>query len=176
MRGTDAGIVGALVIGLWAAACGPSGAAERSGAEGTVAEEGREEAGSVDGPRLSLQVPTPVRAGDPVPIGLRLVNEGGKPLTLELRGRPIAFDIAVEDAEGDQVWRRLEGRTVSAILQVRNLAPGDSLELRETWDQRGDDGTPVGPGTYTVRGSLPTVSRGRLEAPPVELRILPDEG
>lgn len=165
--------LGALLIVVGGLGCGAPGAA--SDEEDAMDREATREA-AADGPRLILDVPAEVRAGRPVPIRLRLVHGGEEPVVLELRGRPIAFDVLVEDAAGNRVWRRLEGRTVSAILQVRTLAPGDSLELRETWDQRGDDGGAVGPGTYTVRGFLPTVSRGRLEATPVQLRIFPPEG
>lgn len=129
-----------------------------------------------DSLRLALELPDSVRAGAAVPIALRVTNAGEEPVRLELRGRPIAFDIVVESSDGSVVWRRLEGRMVTAILQLMTLGPGETLELREEWDQRAGDGTPVDPGAYTVRGRLPAVSPGPLEAPPVALRILPQRG
>lgn len=131
---------------------------------------------SPDSLRLALQVPDTVRAGEAVPITLRLTNAGDEPLELELRGRPIAFDVVVEDARGDVVWRRLEGEMVPAILQVRTLPPGDGLELTAEWDQRDREGEPVPPGVYTLRGTLPEARTGPLETPPATLRVLPPGG
>ena len=177
MKLSPAGGVGALLILLCGSACDAPGTSEREEvAQATVGNTSEGDEGRASGPGLSLEVPDAVDAGQTVAFRLYLTNEGEEQARLELRGRPAAFDIVVQDAGGSRVWRRLEGQTVSAILQVRTLAPGDSLELRETWDQRGPDGTFVEPGTYTVRGYLPTVSRGRLEAPPVEFRILGPDG
>jgi hypothetical protein len=86
--------------------------------------------------RFEIDLPPQVRVGAPVPITLRATNTGAKPLDLYLRGREIAFDITVISEKGGIVWRRLEGRTVPAILQLRTLGPGESLELSDLWDQQ----------------------------------------
>lgn len=130
----------------------------------------------VDSLLLSLEIPGRVRAGEPVPIRLRVTNAGEEPVKLELRGRPVAFEIVVEEAGGSVVWRSLEGRTVSAVLQAVSLMPGESFELEETWDQRTGNGAGIGPGSYIVRGRLPAISPGLLVSPPAELRVLPSEG
>lgn len=131
---------------------------------------------SPDSLRLALEVPDAVRTGETVPIALRLTNAGDEPVRLHLPGRVPVFDVEVEDADGAVVWRRLEGRTVPAILQVRTLAPGDTLELEATWDQRDRDGEPVPPGRYTLRGTLPEARGDPRETPPALLRVLPPEG
>ena len=86
-----------------------------------------------------------------------------RPIELHLQGRTIVFDLTVTRGAA-VVWRRLEGESVPAILQIRMLAPGEVLELKETWDQQ------VGPGEYSVSGEIPT-DRAPLRAGPVPLTI-----
>ncbi len=77
----------------------------------------------------------------------------------------------VRDADAAIVWRRLEGAVIPQILQVRMLAPGQTLVLRDAWDQRTNSGARVAPGRYTVEGALPTDAPLPLRTEPVELRI-----
>jgi Intracellular proteinase inhibitor len=124
-----------------------------------------------DSLRLTLHLPAEVAPGAQVPITLRAENVAGRPLDLYLRGRTAAFDVTVESAAGDTLWRRLEGEVIPAIVQMRTLAPGERLELRATWDQRRRSGVPAGPGDYTVRGALLTDVPEPLRPPPAPLRI-----
>jgi hypothetical protein len=114
-----------------------------------------------------------MRVGERVPVTLRARNIGRAPLELYLQGRPVAFDIIVTREGGSLVWRRLEGQTIPAILQVRTLGAGESLELLDEWDQRANDGALVGPGSYTVEGALLTDSPELLETAGASLLILP---
>src|ERR687894_192618 len=82
---------------------------------------------------LDIIAPATVRVGQPVPITLRLTNSSQKPATIYLQGRPTAFDVTVTRPDGTPVWRRLDGVVVSAILQVRELQPGEVIELSEAW-------------------------------------------
>lgn len=118
---------------------------------------------------VEIVVPRNVAAGQPVPVTLRISNTGDRAIDLYLQGRPIAFDLVVE-REGEVVWRRLEGATVSAILQIRTLPAGEALELKESWTQRDNAGHRVDPGDYTVSGSVLT-DRQPLRAAPAHLRI-----
>jgi hypothetical protein len=138
---------------------------------GTLAEYSM--ASPPDSLRFEIDVPSSAREGEPVPITLRVSNDGSQPIELHLRGRTIAFDIIVAGEDGEVVWRRLEGQTVPAILQVIDLAPGRSLELRDIWSQETNAGEQVGPGLYRVNGALPTGSLRALETPARPLRILP---
>ena len=95
-------------------------------------------------------------------------------MTLYLRGRTIAFDIVVAREDGNVIWRRLEGQFVPAIIQVKELAPGEVLELRGEWNQRTARGRPVGAGLYSVRGELVIGDAPPLATAPVQLRIGPD--
>lgn len=122
---------------------------------------------------LQIVLPDTVRAGEAVPITLRLMNTGQSPATIYLQGRPVAFDIIVSRRDGAAVWRRLEGAVVSAVLQVRSLAPGEVLEFRDSWSQQSNLGKSVGPGEYLVTGVLPTDPPAELRTAPKPLRILP---
>ena len=86
-----------------------------------------------DSLRRELIAPERARAGQPVQIVLRVTNITTRPLELSLQGREIVFDVAVTDPEGHELWRRLEGQNVQAILQLKTLAPGEALELRTAW-------------------------------------------
>jgi hypothetical protein len=121
--------------------------------------------------RLETDVPPEVRVGVPVPITLRAVNTGARPLELYLMGRSPTFDMTIARSDGVVVWRRLEEQTVQAILQLRILAPGETLELRHDWDQRTTRGQPVDAGTYVVRGALLTDAQP-LRTPAAPLRIV----
>lgn len=114
---------------------------------------------------IELDVPDTVDLGRPVPITLRVRNEGGAPAALELTGRPIAFDLTVTRSDGTEVWRRLRGEIVSMVLQVAILQPNEALEFAHTWDQRDDAGRPVRAGSYLVRGELPGPDGTRASEP-----------
>jgi Intracellular proteinase inhibitor len=86
-----------------------------------------------DSLRRELIAPERARAGRPVEIVLRVTNITARPLDLSLQGREIVFDVAVTNPQGGEVWRRLKGQNVQAILQLKTLAPGEALELRSTW-------------------------------------------
>jgi hypothetical protein len=124
--------------------------------------------------RVEIDVPPRVAAGDSVPITLRATNAGTGLLELYLMGRSVTFDITITDSGGRVVWRRLEGETVPAILQVRVMAPGDSLQLDHVWNQQTNRGQSVEPGTYTVTAAIITDAQP-LRTPTAPLRIMPRE-
>jgi Intracellular proteinase inhibitor len=108
-----------------------------------------------------------VAAGAPVPIAIRIANTADRPIELHLQGRTTVFDLIVN--RGDLVvWRRLEGESIPAILQLRMLAPGEVLELKDTWQQVDHAGRRVGPGEYSVTGVVPT-DAAPIRAGPVTL-------
>jgi hypothetical protein len=120
-----------------------------------------------DSMRVEIAAPPSVALGEPVPIAIRIANTADRPIELHLQGRTTVFDLTV--SRGDSVvWRRLEGELSPAILQIRTLAPGEVLELKDTWDQRSNAGGPVGPGTYSVTGLMPT-DAAPIRAGPVTL-------
>jgi hypothetical protein len=122
-----------------------------------------------DSMRVEIVVPPKVAAGVPVPIAIRIGNTTDRPIELHLQGRTIVFDLIV--SRGDAVvWRRLEGESVTAILQLRLLAPGEVLELKDNWQQHDGRGRPIKPGEYSVTGVVPT-DAAPLRAGPVTLTI-----
>ena len=168
------------MLALAAAACGAAASAD---GDSSVARDDPvalppQESGVVTGPtsgapdslRLRLVVPPEARRGEPVPIVLRVENGADRPLELYLRGRTITFDVVVR-AGTDTVWRRLEGEIIPAIVQLRVLAPAETLELRAVWNQQAADGRGVAAGDYTVQGLVLTEHPEPLATPVVPLRI-----
>ena len=123
-----------------------------------------------DSIRFTVVAPDSVRRGAPVPITLRLTNTGDQPLNLYLTGRTITFDIIVTQSDGQVVWRRLDHVASQQILQLKTLAPGETLELQDRWRQRTNAGTSAAAGNYTVTGVIPTDGEP-LRTPPKRLRI-----
>jgi hypothetical protein len=130
------------------------------------------------GSGVQLQLLAPARApqGEAVPFTLRIVNAGDRPATAYFQGRPPAFDLIVHDASGRQVWRRLEGAAVAMVLGVRELAPGESLDLGDVWRQTNSAGLLVPPGRYRLTGLVPGEPDRGLRSPPAELEILRSRG
>jgi Intracellular proteinase inhibitor len=121
--------------------------------------------------RLELELPAEVPLGDSVSFKVRLRNLGEKPAVVYLRGREITFDVVVTRTNGDTVWHRLRGEPVQAIVQVRQLASHEELQLQDLWDQRDGRGRPVRPGDYLVQGMLFTDQPTPLMTPKEALRI-----
>jgi hypothetical protein len=143
-------------------------AALLGGAAGTPATQLGEQADSM---QVKIVVPRTVAAGAPVPIAIHIRNTADRPVELHLQGRTVTFDLTVR--RGDAVvWRRLEGAAVPAILQIRMLAPGEVLELKDTWRQVDSAGAAAGPGDYGVSGTVPT-DGAPLRAGPAPLTITP---
>jgi hypothetical protein len=126
-----------------------------------------------DSVAFRVDVPAAARAGEPVPIVLRLTNRTERPLTFALQGRPLAFDVTVAREDGTVVWRRLAGQVVSAILAVRTLEPAETLTFEAVWNGRTADGAAARPGRYRVTGSLPTDTPTGLTTLPAPLELLP---
>jgi hypothetical protein len=127
-----------------------------------------------DSMKIELVLPDTVRAGEPVPVTLRVVNTGSRHVTLYTQGRPTTFDIVVSRPDHKIVWHRLYHAVVNSILQVRKLAPGEILEFSDSWNQRANGGAAVTPGEYRVTGVLPTNPPDELRSRTAQLRILPD--
>jgi hypothetical protein len=77
----------------------------------------------------------------------------------------------VQDDTGRMVWQRLAGATLLMILGVRQLAPGETLQLEDTWSQQDGAGRPVPPGRYRLIGIVPGEPGRELRSPEVVLEI-----
>jgi hypothetical protein len=157
----------------WLAACGPA-PAPRTVADTPASDRSNMPADrrSNDSLRVVIDAPEDPAPGAPVRIVLRVQNVTDRTLDLYLTGRPTAFDMTVTDASGTVVWRRLEGETIAMAVRIESLPPHGQLEFTHTWDRRSNAGAPVSPGTYTIRGHVPTED-GPLEAPARRLHIRP---
>lgn len=118
-----------------------------------------------DSLRRELVAPARARAGERVDIVLRVTNITTRPLDLSLQGREIVFDVAVTDAQGRELWRRLKGQNVQAILQLKTLAPGEALEVRTEWTP-----PPAARGEHTISADIETDGEPILFRP-VRIRI-----
>ena len=116
-----------------------------------------------DSLRVSIHAPTEVQSGDSLPIELRIENVTASPLTVNLQGRDIVFDVAVSTADGKPVWRRLEGQTTQSILRIETLAAGQVLRLRDAWRA-------AAAGDYRMRGIVPT-DAAPLQTEVVSVRV-----
>jgi hypothetical protein len=122
--------------------------------------------------RLDIEAPQRLPRGEPVPITLIIGNTSDRHVDLYVTGRPVAFDIVITSADGTVVWRRLEGQTVAAILQVLELRPHSTFELRDDWMQRTNKGVAVEPGRYKIVGELIMERQGSLVSRPANLEIV----
>jgi len=144
----------------------------RAGRPGAARADGATTVTDANPFRAELLLEPRARAGEPVRFRLRVENVSGSAADLYLRGRSATFDVVVRRAQGGVVWRRLEGEIIPAIVRLQPLGPGQRLETEAVWDQRGNDGKPVGPGEYVVEGSL-LLEDASLPAPPRPLTIAP---
>lgn len=165
-----------VLLGFLAAACGAAPRESRD-PDMPMDDAAQVRNSTPVGPdRLVLHLELPARAarGAPVPIRLALENRGDAPVTVGLGGRPVAFDFVVARPDGAEVWSRLHGQAIAAVLQERRLAPGEVLHFQDSWDQRDNQGRQVPPGRYLVWGVLPVADQPRGEKTgSVQLVVLP---
>lgn len=109
-----------------------------------------------EGVDVRLVVPDTVAPGEPVPMTIRLTNTSPTVRELYLRGREPICDIVVTDTSGNTVWQLLQGDPIPAILQLRALSPGETLELTHEWNQRTRQGRQAPDGTYWVSAEVLT--------------------
>lgn len=86
----------------------------------------------------------------PVQFSIALQNESDTRRTLQFSSGQ-RFDISVMDAQGKEVWRWSREKFFTMALATIHLAPGERLSYEVDWDQKGNDGEPVPPGSYSAR-------------------------
>lgn len=127
------------------------------------------------GPRsspLSLEVKSPVKASETVPLTLKWKNVEDRPVSLTLGGNP-AYDFVVNRPDGAEVWRWSHGQASQDILESRTVEPGREVVFEAEWPLQDNEGKPVPPGAYSVRGILNTEPPEKLETAPKPLVISP---
>ena len=121
---------------------------------------------------LSLEVKSPVKVGETVLLTLKWKNVEGRPMSLTLGGNP-AYDFVVTGPDGVDLWRWSHGQVSQDILETRTIEPGREVVFKAEWPQRDNQGKPVPPGAYSVRGILNTEPPEKLETALKPLIILP---
>jgi len=127
-----------------------------------------------EGPSLALwlEAKSEVRVGETADLKLKVRNSSDRLVELTLGGRP-AYDFVVTKPDGMEVWSWLHGQVIQDILELKTLNPGEELEFAAEWEQVDNEGNPVPPGTYLVRGVLNTEPPQKLETEPKQLIISP---
>lgn len=144
------------LLALVAGGCGDAGVADCAGSPDTAVGDRGEMPLPVEGVLVRLVIPDAVAPGEMVPMTIRLTNTTSDARALYLRGREVTLDVAITDSAGNEVWRLLPGDPIPAIVQLRTLAAGDTIELRHEWNQVTRQGGRLPDGTYTVRAEVLT--------------------
>jgi hypothetical protein len=124
-----------------------------------------------DSLRVSLGVPESAVQDDIVPVTFRAENISTRTLTMYLLGRTPTLDVRVTNADGVEVWRRLEVELVPSILRVETLQPGGAVIVTEMWGLRTRLGESITPGRYSISAEL-VLESGVLRSGAVSLDIL----
>lgn len=125
--------------------------------------------------RLTLEVPKETQASHRVSLKLRIENISGKVLNLTVGYAP--YDFLVTTLDGMEVWRWSYAKAFPLAAMSLTLQPGEVKEYAEAWDQLDNEGYPVSPGTYTVRGFFRGAQLANLfeteQSGPLQLIIKP---
>ena len=123
---------------------------------------------------LLVEAPQQARIGDPVI--LRLTVESKLGTTAELRGANPAqrYFFTIVDSGEQEVWRSRFGEPILRIEDMWTVAPAQKVVYEETWNTKGNDGRPVPPGVYSVRGFV-GLTGGPATSDPVEITIRPSQ-
>ena len=105
---------------------------------------------------LRLRVEPPqARAGEKVTMRLKVENEGSRPVTLTFPTGQ-RYDFVVMTLDQQVIWVWSHGKQFTQAVNTLTLSPGQEAEFEEEWDQTDNDGNPIRPGTYFVKGILST--------------------
>lgn len=118
----------------------------------------------------TLSVPRNVTADGALTIRLTLVNESTGALDLGLQGNP-PFRFSVAKESGESVWESTYGEAIQQILELRTLAPSDSLMFTSTWNLTDNQGRRVPSGSYVVHGWVELDPPFAARADPARLTI-----
>jgi hypothetical protein len=79
------------------------------------------------------------------------------------------YDFAVTDANGQEIWRWSRRMYFSQVVRQEAMRPNKNWTFEVTWNHRDNDLNVVGPGKYTIVGSI--VTRPPMSSPPVMFEI-----
>jgi Intracellular proteinase inhibitor len=121
---------------------------------------------------LHLEAPVQARAGEKIRFKLKVKNTSGRALDQPLAGQP-PHDFVVTRTDGTELWRWSRGEVVRDVLELKTFQAGEEVLFEAEWNQRGNDGRPLPPGRYAVRGVLNADPPEKLETKPRPLVIEP---
>src|SRR5215471_15942124 len=75
------------------------------------------------------------------------------------------YDFAVTDANGQEIWRWSRRMFFSQVVRQEAMRPNKNWTFEVTWNHRDNDLNVVGPGKYTIVGSI--VTRPPMSSPPI---------
>lgn len=82
------------------------------------------------------------------------------------------FDIAARESGKDAdapVWRWAEGKLFTRALRTVELAPDKTVLFEATWDQKGNNGSVLKRGDYTLIATL--TMKGRIQSQPLTISL-----
>jgi hypothetical protein len=79
------------------------------------------------------------------------------------------YDFAVMDANGQEIWRWSRRMYFTQVVRQEAIRPNKNWTFEVTWNHRDNDLNVVGPGKYTVTGSIS--SHPPMESPPAAFEI-----
>jgi hypothetical protein len=99
---------------------------------------------------LELEMPSSVRTDETVSLKLKVTNASNRVLELWTLAPPCDFIVTTQD--GKEVWRWARGKAFPATLFPLTLHPGEVKVYEMWWDQLDNEGYPVPPDMYLIRG------------------------
>lgn len=91
--------------------------------------------------------------GRGIPLRVVVRNRSDRPLQIPMGGQQFDFRIY---RNGQLVWNWAHEKAFIMILQQRTLEPEEEIVYTALWNMRNNEGQPVEPGRYVVRGMFVT--------------------
>ena len=124
---------------------------------------------------LRLEVPAVVAGGQPVSLRLVLKNITKDTLMVAMPDVVMLRTDYKVYRWSHRVWHKLWHRSGASAELQGPLAPNDSLMFTDFWPQRTDHRVPVGPGKYTIIGTVHengvTQATEGIVSAPVQVRV-----
>ena len=118
----------------------------------------------------SLEMVSQAPYGETVRMKMTVRNVSDGPVRFYTGGRP-PHDFVIMTPDGEPVWRWACAKIRQLPLDSEILEPGEMLEFTGEWEQVGNRGEPVPPGTYLVQGILNLGPREKLVTSAHELEV-----
>jgi hypothetical protein len=121
---------------------------------------------------LHVEAPEKATVGDSVDLRLIVANQSNAVAELSGALPYERYHFVISDSAGEQVWHSRFGQGVGDIAAPWTVAPKQEIVYEEVWSTERNDGDPVPPGTYFIRGTVSLVGPTAM-SDPVEIEILP---